>query len=104
MQPVRISPQVQGVEDPEDAGAHSKLPPAVSGKKRRDVPSSALRLCEQTMWILGDVNARNLKLFNTAPQVSCRWRWCVYSARSPEIHHQLLVFVDVRERCSPGTI
>ncbi len=38
-----------GVEGPEDSGARSKLPQAVSGRRDADVPSSALHLCEQTM-------------------------------------------------------
>ncbi len=50
-----------GVEGSEDAGAHSKLSSAVSGRRGADVPSSALRLCEQTCEILGDVNAEELK-------------------------------------------
>ncbi len=47
------------------------------------MPSSALHLCE----ILGDVNANHRCLVDGDG--------CVYSALSPEIHHQLLVRVDV---------
>ncbi len=67
---------------------------AVSGRRGADVPSSALHLCEQTMW---DPQwcGRNLTCL-PAPQLSRRWWWvCVFSALPPEIHHQLLYLVDV---------
>ncbi len=38
-----------GVEGPEDSGARSKLPQPSQEEETRDVPSSALHLCEQTM-------------------------------------------------------
>ncbi len=38
-----------GVEGSEDTGARSKLPQP-SQEEDADVPSSALHLCEQTMW------------------------------------------------------
>ncbi len=38
-----------GVEGSEDAGEEFQTSSAVSGRRSADVPSSTLRLCEQTM-------------------------------------------------------
>ncbi len=75
---------------------------AVSGRRDADVPSSALHLCEQTMWdprwCERRGTQRNLKLFIRSTgvlSVVVVVGVCVYSALSSEIHHQLLGLVDV---------
>ncbi len=64
---------------------------AISGRRDADVPSSALHLCE----ILGDVNAEELKAVYPLHSCLVDGDGCVFSALSPEIHHQLLGLVDV---------
>ncbi len=49
------------------------------------------RPCE----ILGDVNAEELKAVNPLHRCLVDGDGCVFSALSPEIHHQLLGLVDV---------
>ncbi len=83
-----------GVEWSEDAGVHSKLPQP-SQEKSVDVSSSALHLCEWTCEILGDVNTEELKAVYSLHRCLVDGDGCVFSALSPEIHHQLLGLVDV---------
>ncbi len=45
--------------------------------------------------ILGDVNAEELKAARPLHRCLVDGDGCVFSARSPEIHHQLLGLVDV---------
>ncbi len=59
------------------------------------------RQCE----ILSDVNAEELKAVYPLHRCLVDGDGCVFSARSPEIHHQLLGLVDVELRGgSPDTI
>ncbi len=59
------------------------------------MPSSALHLCEQTMWDPRDVNAEELKAAHPLHRCLVDGDGCVFSALSPVIHHQLLGLVDV---------
>ncbi len=78
---------------------------AASGRRGADVPSSATA----SVWAdhvrtLGDVNAEELKAVYPLHRCLVDGDGCVYSALSPEIHHQLLGLVDVWVRGgSPGT-
>ncbi len=56
--------------------------------------SSALHLCERTH-CESDVNAEELKAVYPLHRCLVDGDGCVFSALSPEIHHQLLGLVDV---------
>ncbi len=80
-----------GVEGPEDSGARSKLP---QPSQEEDALMCLLqhRICvSRPCEILSDVNAEEHK----GTLVDGDGCVCVFSALSPEIHHQLLGLVDV---------
>ncbi len=95
MQPVRMRSTSAGVEWSEDAGAHSKLPQAVSEEEALMCVFFSTASGEWPCEILGDVNPRNLKLFTPLHRCLVDGDGCVFSALSPEIHHQLLGLVNV---------
>ncbi len=81
-----------GVEGPEDTGAHSKLP---QPSQEEETLMCLLQHCicvSRPCEILGDVNAEELKLFTRSTGV-LSMEMGVFSALSPEIHHQLLGLV-----------
>ncbi len=84
-----------GVEWSEDAGAHSKLP---QPSQEEEALMCLLQhcICERTIEFLGDVNTEELKAVYPLHRclVDGDGVW-VFSALSPEIHHQLLGLVDV---------
>ncbi len=57
---------------------------AVSRRRGADVPSSALHLCEQTMWDPRDVNAEELKAAHPLHRCLVDGDGCVFSALSSE--------------------
>ncbi len=84
-----------GVEESEDAGAHSKLP---QPSQEEEALMCLLQHCvcvSGPCEILGDVNAEELKAVYPLHRCLVDGDVCVFSALSPEIHHQLLVLVDV---------
>ncbi len=87
-----------GVEGSEDAGAHSKLP---QPSQEEEALMCLLQHCicvSRPCEIFGDVNAEELKAeLKAYPLHRCLVDGvgCVFSALSPEIHHQLLRLVDV---------
>ncbi len=87
-----------GVEGSEDAGAHSKLP---QPSQEEEALMCLLQHCvcvSRPCEILGDVNAEELKAVYPLHRCLVDGDGCVFSALSPEIHHQLLGLVDVSER------
>ncbi len=84
-----------GVEGSEDAGAHSKLP---QPSQEEEALMCLLQHCicvSGPCEILGDVNAEELKAVYPLHRCLVDGDGCVFSALSPEIHHQLLGLVDV---------
>ncbi len=84
-----------GVEGSEDAGARSKLP---QPSQEDEALMCLLQHCvcvSRPSEILGDVNAEELKAVYPLHSCLVDGDWCVYSALSPEIHHQLFGLVDV---------
>ncbi len=84
-----------GVEGSEDAGARSKRP---QPSQEEETLMCLLQHCicvSRTCEILGDVNAEELKAVYPLHRCLVDSDVCVFSARSPEIHHQLLGLVDV---------
>ncbi len=95
MQPVRMPLHSAGVELSEDAGAHSKLP---QPSPEEEALVCLLQHCicvSRPCEILSDVNAEELKLFTRSTGCLVDGDGVLFSALSPEIHHQLLVLVDV---------
>ncbi len=87
-----------GVEGSEDAGARSKLP---QPSQEEEALMCLLQHCvcvSRPCEILGDVNAEELKAVYPLHRCLVDGDGCVFSALSPEIHHQLLGLVDVSER------
>ncbi len=84
-----------GVEGSEDTGACSKVPqPSQEDEALMCLLQHCIcvsRPCE----ILGDVNAEELKAVYPTHRCLFDGDGCVFSAPSPEIHHQLLGLVDV---------
>ncbi len=84
-----------GVEGSEYTGARSKLP--------QPSQEEEVLICLLQHWIcvsrpckiLGDVNAEELKAVYPLHRCLVDGDGCVFSALSPEIHHQLLGLVDV---------
>ncbi len=84
-----------GVEGSEDAGARSKLP---QPSQEEEALMCLLQHCicvSRPSEILSDVNAEELKAAHLLHRCLVESDGCVYSALSPEIHHQLLGLVDV---------
>ncbi len=84
-----------GVEGSEDAGAHSKLP---QPSQEEEALMCLIQQCicvSRPCEILGDVNAEELKAAHPLHRCLVDSDGCVFSALSPEIHHQLLGLVDV---------
>ncbi len=84
-----------GVEGSEDSGARSKLP---QPSQEEETLMCLLQHCicvSGPCEILGDVNAEELKAVNPLHRCLVDGDWCVFSALSPVIHHQLLGLVDV---------
>ncbi len=84
-----------GIEGSEDAGAHSKLP---QQSQEEEALMCLLQHCicvSGPCEILSDVNAEELKAVYPLHRCFVDGDWCVFSALSPEIHHQLLGLVDV---------
>ncbi len=84
-----------GVEGSEDAGARSKLP---QPSQEEEALMCLLQHCvcvSRPCEILGDVNAEELKAVYPLHRCLVDGDGCVFSALSPEIHHQLLGLVDV---------
>ncbi len=84
-----------GVEGSEDAGAHSKLP---QPSQEEEALMCLLQHCvcvSGPCEILGDMNAEELKAVYPLHRCLVDGDGCVFSALSPEIHHQLLGLVDV---------
>ncbi len=95
MQPVRMLSTVQVVEESEDAGAHSQIP---QPSQEEEALMCLLQHCvcvSRPCEILGDVNAEELKAVYPLHRCLVDGDGCVFSALSPEIHHQLLGLVDV---------
>ncbi len=93
MQPVRMLSTGAGVEGSEDSGARSKLPQL---SQEEETLMCLLQHCicvSRPCEILGDVNAEEA----VYPLHRCLvdGDGCVFSALSPEIHHQLLGLIDV---------
>ncbi len=87
--------QSAGVERSEDAGSRSKLP---QPSREEEVLMCLLQHCicvSGPCEILGDVNAEELKAGHPLHRCLVDGDGCVFSALSPEIHHQLLGLVDV---------
>ncbi len=85
-----------GVEGSEDAGARSKLP---QPSQEEEALMCLLQHCicvSRPCELLGDVNAEELKAVNPLHRCLVDGDGCVFSALSPEIHHQLLGLVDVK--------
>ncbi len=84
-----------GVEWSEDAGAHSKLP---QPSQEEEALMWLLQHCicvSGPCEIISDVNAEELKAVYPLHRCLVDGDGCVFSALSPEIHHQLLGLVDV---------
>ncbi len=84
-----------GVECSEDAGAHSKLS---QPSQEEEALMCLLQHCicvSGPCEILSDVNAEELKAVYPLHRCIVDGDGCVFSALSPEIHHQLLGLVDV---------
>ncbi len=84
-----------GVEWSEDAGAHSKLP---QPSQEEEALMWLLQHCvcvSGPCEILSDVNAEELKAVYPLHRCLVDADGCVFSALSPEVHHQLLGLVDV---------
>ncbi len=84
-----------GVEGSEDAGARSKLP---QPSQEEEALMCLLQHCickSRPCEILGDVNAEELKAAHPLHRCLVDGDGYVYSALSPEIHHQLLDLVVV---------
>ncbi len=84
-----------GVEGSEDAGACSKFP---RPSQEEEALMCLLQHCvcvSGPCKIIGDVNAEELKAVYLLHRCLVDGDGCVYSALSPEIHHQLLGLVDV---------
>ncbi len=84
-----------GVEGSEDAGAHSKLP---QPSQEEEALMCLLQHCicvSRPCEILCDVNAEEVKAVFPLHRCLVDGDGCVFSALSPEIHHQLLGLVDV---------
>ncbi len=84
-----------GVEGSEDSGSRSKLP---QPSQEEEVLMYLLQHCvcvSRPCEILSDVNAEELKAVYPLHRCLVDGDGCVYSALSPEIHHQLLGLVDV---------
>ncbi len=84
-----------GVEGSEDSGAHSKLPQL---SQEEEALMCFLQHCicvSRPCKILGDVNAEELKAVYPLHRCLLDGDGCVFSALSPEIHHQLLGLVNV---------
>ncbi len=84
-----------GVEGSEDAGARSKLPQL---SQEEEALMCFLQHCicvSRPCKILGDVNAEELKAVYPLHRCLLDGDGCVFSALSPEIHHQLLGLVNV---------
>ncbi len=84
-----------GVEGSEDAWAHSKLP---QPSQEEEALMCLLQHCicvSGPCEILGDVNTEELKAVYLLHRCLVDGDGCVFSALSPEIHHQLLGLVDV---------
>ncbi len=95
MQPGQDALHSAGVEGSEDAGAHSKLP---QPSQEEEALMCLLQHCicvSGPCEILGDVNAEELKAVYPLHRCFVDGDGCVFSALSPEIHHQLLGLVDV---------
>ncbi len=87
---------IAGVEGSEDAGARSKLP---QPPQEEEALMCLLQHCicvSRPCEILSDVNAEELKAAHPLHRCLVDGDGCVYSALSPEIHHQLLGLVDVK--------
>ncbi len=87
--------QSAGVEGSEDAGDHSKLH---QPSQEEEALMCLLQHCicvSRPCKILSDVNAEELKAAHLLHRCLVPGDGCVYSALSPEIHHQLLGLVDV---------
>ncbi len=87
--------EAPGVEGSEDAGAHSKLP---QPSQEEEALMCLLQHCvcvSGPCEILGDMNAEELKAVYPLHRCLVDGDGCVFSALSPEIHHQLLGLVDV---------
>ncbi len=80
-----------GVEGSEDAGARSKLPQPSQEEEALMCLLCVSRPCE----ILSDVNAEGLNAVYPLHRCLVDGDGRVFSALSPEIHHQLLCLVDV---------
>ncbi len=84
-----------GVKGSEETGAHSKRP---QPPQEEEALMCLLQHCiyvSRPCEILGDVNAEELKAVYPLHRCLVDGDGCVFSALSPEIHHQLLGFVDV---------
>ncbi len=84
-----------GVEGSEDFGARSKLP---QPSQEEEALMCLLQHCicvSRPCEILSDVNAEELKTVYPLHRCFVDGDGCVFSALSPEIHHQLLGLVDV---------
>ncbi len=87
--------QSAGVAGSEDAGARSKLP---QPSQEEEALMCLLQHCicvSRPCEILGDVNAEEHKAVYPLHRCLVDGDGCVFSALSPEIHHQLLGLVDV---------
>ncbi len=85
---------LHSVEGSEDAGAHSKLP---QRSQEEEALMCLLQHCicvSRPCEILSDVNAEELKAVYPLHRCLVDDDGCVFSALSPEIHHQLLGLVD----------
>ncbi len=83
------------VEGSEDAGAHSKLP---QPSQEEEALMCFLQHCicvSRPCEILSNVNVEELKAVCPLHKCLVDGDGCVFSALSPEIHHQLLGLVDV---------
>ncbi len=83
------------VEGSEDTGAHSKLP---QPSQEEEALMCLLQHCicvSRPCEILSDVNAEELKAVYLLHRCPVDGDGCVFSALSPEIHHQLLGLVYV---------
>ncbi len=84
-----------GVEGSEDAGARAKIP---QPSQEEEALICLLQHCicvSGPCEILGDVNAEELKAAHPLHRCLVDGDGCVFSALSPEIHHQLLGLVNV---------
>ncbi len=79
-----------GVEGPEDAGARSKLPQSSQEEEALMCLHQHCICVSRPCEILGDVNDKELKAVYLLHRCLVDGDGCVFSALSPEIHHQLL--------------